>query len=266
MRFATVPNKSILNYVRDPGFRVYACDSLTMETVAGVQRSAEGTTAARIVIPNITNEADKNDQFLMHGIVGDPWDELDSMSVESWLQKRADRQVDIMINSVGGFVFDGLSIANAVDAHPQPVRAIVTGIAASAAGVIWQGADERLIYDNASFMAHQAYTGVIGNADVLEDVASYLRKVDAQIVQMFANRTGKTKEELEDILTGKVDGTWYTGAEAKAEGFADELIASATKEDTAENKARAAKQLENQRQAQSIAIRQRQLQLMQNAK
>ena len=186
----------ILNHLQDSEFRVYAK----------------------------ADEESKMAELLIHGDVGDEWEENDSTSIVGWLGRHEDKAVKVRINSYGGLVYDGIAIYNALAAHPQPTTAVIEGIAASAASVLAMGADTIQIAENASFMLHQASGLAYGNAAVMRDTATILETIDRQIVTTYAARTGKTEPAIRDMMAGQVDGSWLTGREAHESGFADELI------------------------------------------
>jgi len=75
---------------------------------------------------------------------------LDSMGKDS---------IEIMINSPGGSVFDGLSIASAILNAKTPIITNNVGIAGSIAGVIYMTASNRKMADYALFMMHNVSGG-----------------------------------------------------------------------------------------------------------
>jgi len=65
--------------------------------------------------------------------------------------------LQVNINSGGGDVFDGISIANSIKAHKGRVTTVVDGIAASIASVIAQAGQERVVQAGAMLMIHDAF-------------------------------------------------------------------------------------------------------------
>ena len=164
-------------------------------------------------------------QLLIHGIIGDTWDELDSGSVVSQLLGMQDRPLVIDINSEGGFVYDGIAIFNALQAMNVPTTARVTGIAASAASLIAMGADEVEMAPTATLMIHRAHVVTWGNAAALRDMAAILDKIDQQLVDVYAARMKDTsREDIYSLMVGDQDGTYFNAEEAIAVGLADRVI------------------------------------------
>ncbi|ECP6611861.1 Clp protease ClpP, partial [Salmonella enterica] len=60
-----------------------------------------------------------------------------------------------------------------------------------------------------------------GEADDIREYADLLDKIESVIIPMYAEKTGKTAEEIAAMLEKE---TWMSGAECVSEGFADKLI------------------------------------------
>jgi ATP-dependent protease ClpP protease subunit len=134
--------------------------------------------------------------------------------------------VRVRVNSPGGDVFEGLAIYSALKEHPARITCQVDGIAASAASFIALAADEVVMAENALMMVHNAWGLSIGNkADMLE-TATILEKIDAQLADIYAKKTGKPVAEIAAMMDGegKADGTWFTAQEALDYGLVDSLM------------------------------------------
>ena len=71
---------------------------------------------------------------------------------------------------------------------------------------------------NAFFMLHEAWSIVIGNADIMREEADLLDKVDGVIRQTYMDKTGKDEKEIKALMKKE---TWMTAEEAKEMGFVD---------------------------------------------
>lgn len=171
---------------------------------------------------------DDSVDLMLHGVVGDYTEKLDSRSVAGFLRQHSGKSVNVSINSPGGLVFDGIAIHNALSQHEGPTTATIEALAASASTIVALGADTVRMYDNAKWMVHRAWGVAIGNKDYMEDMADVLAKIDASIVNTYAAKTGASIEALTELMVGKVDGTYMTAAEAKEWGFVDEIIVPKT--------------------------------------
>lgn len=143
------------------------------------------------------------------------------------------KTIKVRISSPGGDVFDAMAIYNALKTHKAKVTTVVEGIAASAASVIMMAGDTIDIHENAMVMIHRAWTIGIGNTADFLDTSNVLAKLDGQIADMYAAKTSKASKKFLDLMTGEVDGTWFTAAEAKDEGLVDNVISNKAEEEKA---------------------------------
>lgn len=127
----------------------------------------------------------------------------------------------LRINSPGGSVFDGRAMYSAIQMHPAKVVALVEGVAASAATSVAMAADEVRMVRGSLFMIHRAWTLALGNSEDLRSTAALLDKVDQGLVDDYVR---KTKKSAATVLNWMAAETWFTADEAKAEGFADEIV------------------------------------------
>lgn len=128
--------------------------------------------------------------------------------------------IELLINSPGGDVFDGMAMVNVLRAHSARTVAVVQGIAASAASFIACSADECVMQPNSTLMIHDAWGVCIGNADDMLAMGALLEQVSANIVDIYAVKSGKSADEMRAAMKAE---TWYTADEAVAAGLADSV-------------------------------------------
>jgi ATP-dependent Clp protease protease subunit len=138
--------------------------------------------------------------------------------------KTATGNVVLKINSPGGDVFDGVTIHNDIIAHRGKVRVEITGLAASAASIIAMAGDEIAIAENAFVMIHDSWGLTIGNRHDHSETEDLLAQIDQALAATYAARTGLSVADCAGMMD---DETWLAGADAKAKGFADEILGSA---------------------------------------
>lgn len=129
-------------------------------------------------------------------------------------------EIKLMINSLGGSLFDAIAMANALQAHPAKVSGKVMGVAASAATVVLMASDTIEMPENSFLMIHNPMSGIYGNADEMREWADTMDKFAASMISTYAARTGQTEAKVKELLDAE---TWLTAAEAKALGFADSI-------------------------------------------
>ena len=126
--------------------------------------------------------------------------------------------ITVRINSIGGEVFDGFSIYNALKEHPAQVNVQIDGLAASIASVIAMAGDKVEMGLGAMLMVHAPWTLAAGNADNMRATAELLDKVQVGLVDAYVAKTGLPRATVDEWMTGE---TWFTRDEAIAVGLAD---------------------------------------------
>lgn len=148
-------------------------------------------------------------------------DGLVSGEITNCIENAADT-LDIDINSPGGSVLDGYVLYNAIKemrARGVYVTAHVS-LAASMASVIAMAANKIVMKTGSRMMIHEASAGTHGDADEHRNRAELLEGISDEIAAIYANRTGKKKEEMRAMMKKE---TWMDGKKAVAMGFADEF-------------------------------------------
>ena len=130
------------------------------------------------------------------------------------------KQINLHIHSPGGDVFDGIAIYNLLKNHPANVIVYIDCLAASMASVIAMAGNEVIMPENAMMMIHKPWGIQGGDAEDMRKYADLLDKVENTLIPAYANKTGKTPEELAEMLSAE---TWLNGKECVEQGFADKL-------------------------------------------
>jgi ATP-dependent Clp endopeptidase proteolytic subunit ClpP len=139
----------------------------------------------------------------------------------------ADNAVDtleIEIHSGGGSVFEGGRIYNELKSLRERgvyVTARINTLAASMGSVIAMGADKVEIASNGKIMIHEASGGAHGDAETLARYAVLLEEISDDIAAIYAEKTGKSKEEMRALMKKE---TWMSAKQAVEMGFADEIF------------------------------------------
>lgn len=128
--------------------------------------------------------------------------------------------INLRINSLGGDVFDGLAIYRLLVEHKARVVTHIDGWACSIASVIAMAGNEIRMGEASTMMIHNAWGVAVGNADDLRSTADRLEAVSASLRDVYVARTGRDAVEVAAWMDAE---TWFTAAEAKANGFADEV-------------------------------------------
>lgn len=167
------------------------------------------------------NEIKNNTHILtLNGVVAsDDFDDtISSKFVENSL-KNTDKNIVIKLSSGGGDAFEGINIYNYLKSLKNHVTVEITSVAASAASIIAMGADKIIMHTGANMMIHEASTFAFGNKSDIRKTLNALESVDNSLVDIYRNKTGLDRNELQDLITNE---TWLTSDEAVEKGFADE--------------------------------------------
>lgn len=157
------------------------------------------------------------------GVIGGGWfeDGPTSDSFRKELKAIGNAEIDLHIDSEGGSVKQAQAMYSLLIAHPAKVVAHIDGWACSAASFLAMAAEEIRIGAGSMFMIHNARMMTFGTADDMESAAALLRTTNQQIAQKYADRSGRPMDKIKKWMD---EETWFTGQQAKDEGFADIVV------------------------------------------
>jgi ATP-dependent protease ClpP protease subunit len=156
--------------------------------------------------------------------------DFDRNTVDRELAKNDGKQVNVLIDSLGGSLATGLSISAAFKNHGN-VNVHFVGLNASAATIASLGAAHISIDAGAMYLVHKCSMAFFEwgslNSDQFatliadcEKIKADLDKLDLNCAQLYANRC---KRKTEDLLALMKVGGWLTAKEALDWGFVDEI-------------------------------------------
>ncbi len=130
--------------------------------------------------------------------------------------------LDVLINSYGGDVAEGISIYNELRrlaGMGKDVRTVVEGMACSIASVIFMAGDERVMRPASMLFLHDCQQVAHGDADDLRRVAEDLDKVN-ELSRTAYMRGGISGDDLTALMKGD---TWLSPDEAVSYGLATKV-------------------------------------------
>lgn len=156
--------------------------------------------------------------------------DFDRSTVDRELAKNEGKQVNVLIDSLGGSLATGLSISAAFRNHGN-VNVHFVGLNASAATIASLGAARISIDAGAMYLVHKCSMAFFEwgslNSDQFatliadcEKIKADLDKLDLNCAQLYAARC---KRKPEDLLAMMKAGGWLTAKEALDWGFVDEI-------------------------------------------
>lgn len=177
-------------------------------------------------------------ELTLYGQIGEDFfgDGISAASVVDALKDYGDiENLDVRINSVGGDVFEGLSIYNRLKQMKANVTVYVDGLAASIASIISMAGDEIIMGEGSLMMIHSPMTRVAGNARDFQDAIETLDRIENQMIDIYSRKVDVPRNELRTMLAKE---TWMNAEEAIELGFATSVaeempVAACAKESVA---------------------------------
>ena len=139
-------------------------------------------------------------------IFGEIWD----LQEQCAALKGATEDVELVVNSPGGDVFNGFQLVNAIQNCPHKVTAKVEVMAASIAAVIVLACDSVEIDKNSLLMLHNCWTVAIGNKEELQQEVDAMTAIDTIIHNIIKEHC------YDDTIGERMDkgDVWLAGAGA----------------------------------------------------
>ena len=134
------------------------------------------------------------------------------------------KQINVFVNSYGGYVDEAMAIRNQLKRHPAYVTGYVDGFAASAAAFILTGCDQVKMYSNTMQMIHNIWGIAIGNAKEMRKTADDFDAIMVGNRKAFLEKAGGKLSEgrLIELLDAE---SWLTAEQCLELGLCDEIIA-----------------------------------------
>jgi ATP-dependent Clp protease protease subunit len=132
-----------------------------------------------------------------------------------------DRPIQIILNSPGGDIYQGFAIYDALKRCESEVIITATGQCQSAASIILQAGDQRLLTPHCVVMVHDGQDGYSGHPTDFKNWAKIGDKINQMMYQIYSEASGKpasywAKKCKSDYI--------LLPSEAIAEGLADSIV------------------------------------------
>lgn len=186
--------------------------------------------------PTIIEERTRNitamdvfSKLLMDNIIflGDTFnDEMANVIVSQllWLQAtKPTEEIQMYINSPGGWVSSGLAIKDTMDIIVNDVSTTCVGMAASMGAFILANGTKGKRYSmpNSSILLHNLSSGVSGNISDIRIAVQNMERTNEKLQKILSENTGRTLEEVKEALDRD---NWMTPEEALDFGVIDKVI------------------------------------------
>lgn len=198
-----LPSEDFLN---DPELRDAALERLRQQNELGAieikraVRSEEITEAA----------GDAHGRFILVGPIMEDSVFTFIGIAENWSKRNPGKDMEILLNSPGGSVTDGLALIDYIillRKRGHHVRIVGTGMVASMAGALLQAADERVLTSRSYFGMHEvsSYIGGGGmtSTTMAEDQIKFTKQLQARVEKMLTDRSKLTAAKLKTMWKRK---------------------------------------------------------------
>jgi ATP-dependent Clp endopeptidase proteolytic subunit ClpP len=202
-------------------------------------KTAQATEAA-VELERITEKrrAEKatdryNRVYVFNGAVGRETVNSCIAALTEWMRTPdVGREVEIVFNSPGGSVIDGMALFDFIQAVRRSGLTITTstiGYAASMAGILLQAGDKRVMGSQSWLMIHEASFGAGGKIGEVEDTVDWVKRVQDRILDIFANRCQAAVNAPKRLSRRQIAARWrrkdwwISSDEALAFGLVDEV-------------------------------------------
>lgn len=140
-----------------------------------------------------------------------------------YLDMQNDKEIQLFINSPGGYVTSGFAMYDTIKSLKSPVSTICTGLAASMGSILLSVGKKgrRFIQPHAQVMIHQPSGGAQGQASNIEIQAKEIIKTKELSARLLADNCG---QEYEKVLKDFDRDYWMNAEESVEYGIVDGIL------------------------------------------
>lgn len=141
-----------------------------------------------------------------------------------WRRQDPAQPIQIVFNSPGGSVFDGLALYDFIQelrGSGTRVDTMALGMAASMGGVLLQAGEERVMSRHSYLLIHEVSSGAIGSMSELEDEVKFSKRLQNRLLDILAERSTLSADQI--ARKWKRKDWWLDAHEAHELGFCDEV-------------------------------------------
>lgn len=130
----------------------------------------------------------------------------------------------VRINSPGGSPFQAFGMVGFFDSLGIEIHTFIDGVALSAGSVVAMAGKTITIAENGLMMIHEGRADLgFSTADELTKASAMLSQVNSNIIDVYVNRTGRSREQVTQWVR---DETWMSAEQALTNGFVTSIAKS----------------------------------------
>ena len=159
------------------------------------------------------------------------FDEIDSYSVSEALRllqlicsesPKKPRPIQIILNTPGGSVYDGLCLYDYLISLEYPLLIIGTGLVASMGIIILLAGQQRYVTKNTRLMTHQVSTAIQGKVSDVKIDFNETNELEKICIGIIAERTGQSIKSLEK--ESKMGDKYFGASEALKRKYIHKIV------------------------------------------
>lgn len=142
--------------------------------------------------------------------------------LSDWSRRDPGEPIEIVFNSPGGSVIDGLALFDYIQelrSRGTHITTITMGMAASMGGVLLQAGDVRVASKNSVLLIHEVSAGTQGKVSEMEDHLKFMEVLQGKCLEILADRSSMTARQI--ATKWKKTDWWLSADEALKLGFVD---------------------------------------------
>ncbi|WP_288146615.1 MULTISPECIES: head maturation protease, ClpP-related [Bacteroidales] len=170
---------------------------------------------------NIHTAPDGIVTIFLYGEIGD-YGDVKSGNVVSELKaaENSGARIDVRINSIGGDVYSGIALYNALKGSRADIHIYIDGVAASMAAVLALCGKPVTMSKYARLMLHSVSGGCYGNKTELRRCIDEIQALEDSLADMLASKLKTDKAQIKSSYFDDNDH-WLTAGEALSLGLVD---------------------------------------------
>lgn len=144
--------------------------------------------------------------------------------LSDWHRRDPGLPIEIIFNSPGGSVIDGLALFDYIldlRSRGTHITTITMGMAASMGGVLLQSGDHRIASKHSVLLIHEVSSGAGGKVSEIEDQLKFMELLQAKCLDILAERSTMSTRQI--ATKWKKTDWWLPADEALKLGFVDEV-------------------------------------------
>ena len=157
------------------------------------------------------------------------WGQVDDASAKHvidrllYLDLQNSKEIQLVINSPGGYVTSGFAIYDTIKSLKSPVSTVCSGLAASMGSILLSAGAKgrRFMQPHAQVMIHQPSGGARGQASNIEIQAREIIKTRELSAQILADNWG---QKVDKVMKDFDRDYWMNAEESLAYGIVDAML------------------------------------------